>query len=116
PCEAERDLPSDPARAARDEDGRALEEAHRRGGSGLEAGAELGISSQPMRVRGSGSPSSAREEAWPTRSRSSIFSSPYRRVELSGGRSLISSSTRARSWYAKCGVADPTSRSISSMV
>ena len=66
--------------------------------AGAEAGAELGISSQPMRERDSVVPSSAFEEAWPRRSRSAIFSSPYRRVGLSAGRPSISSRIRARSW------------------
>src|SRR5215212_1066028 len=45
-----------------------------------------------------------------------IFSSPRRRTGSSSGRPSISSRTRARSWYAKCGVAGPTSASMSSFV
>ena len=42
---------------------RGIEARHLFGGSGLSAGAELGSRSQPMRVRGSGGPSSAFEDA-----------------------------------------------------
>ena len=72
--EAERDRPADPARASGHEDRGALE-AHRAGGSGASAGAELGISPQPDRSRGTRGPSSAFEDAWPSRSSSSICSS-----------------------------------------
>src|SRR5262249_53321296 len=76
--EAERDRPADPARAARPEDRRAGERSgpQARGLSGSYTGAELGISSQPIRVRGSRGESSAFEEAYPRSSRSRIFSSP----------------------------------------
>ncbi len=77
--EAERDRLADAARPAGDEDGRALE-AHSALGSGSYAGAEDGIVSHPIRLNGSRSPLSAREDACPRRSRSSIFSSPYLRV------------------------------------
>ena len=72
--EAERDRLADPPRAARDEDGGALE-AHSFRGSGRSAGAALGIVSQPGRVRASRGPSSAFEDAYPRRSRSSACSS-----------------------------------------
>ncbi|TML50658.1 MAG: DMT family transporter, partial [Actinobacteria bacterium] len=44
---------------------------------------------------------------------------PVEQLQLllsSSGRSITSSSIRARSWYAKCGVADPTSASMASLV
>ena len=77
-----RDRLPDPARAARHEDGGALEMAY--GFSGSSAGAVLGIVSQPGLVRGSRGPSSAFEDAYPSRSRSSAFSSAYRRTSGSG--------------------------------
>src|SRR5207302_284032 len=110
PREAERDGLSDPACAPGDED------RHARRGSGESAGAELGSSSQPGRSRDSRPPSSAFEEAWPSRSSSSIFRSPYARTSSPSGSCSISSRMRARSWYAKCGVAGATRRSISSLV
>ena len=48
---------------------------------------------QPMRLRGSGSPSSAFDDAWPSRSSSAIFSSPWR---ASGGRRADPRSARGR--------------------
>ena len=74
--EAQRDRPADPARAARDEDGarRALTPPR---GSGCDAGADDGIVSQPIRLARlaarSPRPSTRRS---PSRSSSSIFSSP----------------------------------------
>ena len=62
--EAKRDRLADPARAARDEDGSSHQAGSARRGRGRAAGAEDGISSQPIRVRGSsGSSSSAFDEA-----------------------------------------------------
>ena len=82
--EAERDRLADPARAARDEDGPAHQPAR---GRGRETGADDGISSQPIRVRGSsGSSSSAFDEAWPRSSSRRIFSSPKRRTGSSCGQ------------------------------
>ena len=69
--EAERDRLPDSPRAARHENGRAVER-HRRGGSGSSAGAALGISSHPGRSRGTRGPSCALEEACPSRSSRSI--------------------------------------------
>jgi hypothetical protein len=71
--EPERDRPPDPPGSPGDEH-RGTFEAHRRG-SGSSAGAELGSSLQPGRVRGSRWLSAAFEDAWPSRSSSSIFSS-----------------------------------------
>src|SRR5918992_806508 len=113
--EAERDGLTDPPRAARHEDGGAFK-AHSRGGSGSYSGAELGTVSQPMRLRGSRRPSRAVEDARPRRSRSAICSSAYLRTSLSSGSSSTSSRTRARIWYAKCGVAGPTRASTSATV
>src|SRR5439155_9793119 len=77
PREPERNRLADPARPARDEHRAALEGPHLRRGSGSYAGAELGTSSQPIRERGSRPPSSAFEDAYPSRSRSAICSSAY---------------------------------------
>ena len=95
PCEAERDRLADPPRPAGHEDRGALE-AHSRRGSGSYAGAEDGIVSHPMRERGSRVPSSAFEDACPSRSSSSIFSSPYRRTGWSSAAGPRSARGRAR--------------------
>ena len=95
--EPERDRLPDPSRPARDEDGAPSNEVIRAFGSGSYAGADEGTVSQPMRDSGSRSPSLASDDACPSRSRSSIFSSPYFRTGWSSGRSSISSRTRARS-------------------
>ena len=74
PREAARDLPADPARAARHEDG-GVATLTAGSGAGLSAGAELGICCHPGRLGDSRRWSSAFDEAWPRRSSRSIFSS-----------------------------------------
>src|SRR5262249_50154522 len=83
---------------------------------GWSAGAALGSSSQPGRLRASRPPCSAFDDAYPSLSSKSICSAAYRLTSWSSGSSATSSSTRARSWYAKCGVAGPTSASTSEKV
>ncbi len=73
--EAQRDRLPDPARPARNEGGANGAQCSPRG-SGSEAGAAEGIVSQPIRSRDSGSEFSAFDDANPSRSRSSTFSSP----------------------------------------
>ena len=116
--EAERDRPPDAARAARDENGLALE-GH---AAGTAAGCVRGAprsGSRPTRAVPAtrSAASSAFDDAWPSRSSSSIFASPYRRAPGGPPAGLRSAAaTRALSWYAKCGVAGPTSASTSSFV
>src|ERR671923_627620 len=92
--EPQRDRLADSTRATGHQD-RGAVEAHRRGGSGWSAGAELGISSQPGTSRRARGPSPALPEAWPSLSSSSIFSSAYCLTSWSSGRSSTSSRTRA---------------------
>ena len=74
--QAQRDRLPDPARPSGDEDA-AAGRAHRSPrGSGSDAVADDGIVSQPIRSRDSGSAFSDFVEANPSRSSSSIFSSP----------------------------------------
>ena len=74
--EPQRDGQADTPRSPGHED-RGSSRAHCREGSGASAGAELGSSLQPGRVRGSRAPSSAFDDAWPSRSSSAIFSFAY---------------------------------------
>ena len=113
--EAERDRPADPARAARDEDGRPLE-VIAAAGADPTPGAALGIVSQPSRVRGSRCAvlGLRRGVAEPVEQLHLLLAVAADLVV--GGQVVDQLSIRARSWYAKCGVAGPTSASMSSRV
>ena len=68
------------------------------GSLGHLAGALLGICPQPGRLRGSRAPSSAFEEACPSRSSRAIFVSAYWRISSVAGSPATASRIRARSW------------------
>jgi len=101
--EAERDCQADP-RACRGHEDRRAVEAHCRVGAARRPGAVPGGPDQPGRERGSRPPSCALEERSRAGRGAHLLRSvaPDRIVLESRGRAP---SIRARSWYAKCGVA-----------
>ena len=91
----------------------------RRGsGSGVDTGADdgIGLPADPAaRLRRSPSRGERRRVPEPVEQLHLLLAVPAHRMVGRAGPA-ISSRTRARSWYAKCGVAGPTSASMSSRV